>query len=107
MSEDLKEPAADEIQLATVLGALADPARLSLLRGLHEVGEAACGSLALLCGLDLSKSTVSHHMKVLREAGITSTRFVGTSRLISVRHDDMEQACPGLLDAVIGVHTHA
>ena len=107
MTEDLHEPAADEIELPTVLGALADPARLALLRGLHEVGEAACGTLAALCGLDLSKSTVSHHMKVLREAGITSTRFVGTSRLISVRHDDMERACPGLLDAVIGQHTHA
>src|SRR3954454_14802520 len=107
MSEDLHEPAADEIELATVLGALADPTRLALLRGLHEVGEAACGTLAAQCGLDLSKSTVSHHMKVMREAGITSTRFVGTSRLVSVRHDDMERACPGLLDAVIGQHTHA
>lgn len=107
MSEDLHQPEADEIELATVLGALADPARLALLRGLHQVGEAACGSLAVLSGLDLSKSTVSHHMKVLREAGITSTRIVGTSRLISVRHADMERACPGLLDAVIGAHVHA
>ncbi len=107
MHEDLNEPTAEQIELATVLGALADPARLALLRGLHEVGEAACGSLAALCGLDLSKSTVSHHMKVLREAGITSTRFVGTSRLISLRHEDMEAACPGLLHAVIGTHVHA
>jgi DNA-binding transcriptional ArsR family regulator len=107
MTEELHEPAADQIELASVLGALADPARLALLRGLHEVGEAACGTLAAQCGLDLSKSTVSHHMKVLREAGLTRTRLAGTSRFVSVRHDDMERACPGLLDAVIGEHTHA
>ncbi len=107
MHEELNEPTREEISLPTVLGALADPARLALLRGLHEVGEAACGSLAITSGLDLSKSTVSHHMKVLREAGITRTRFVGTSRLVSVRNEDMEAACPGLLDAVIGPHVHA
>jgi DNA-binding transcriptional ArsR family regulator len=106
MHEELHEPAREEIQLPTVLGALADPARLALLRGLHVVGEAACGELAIVSNLDLSKSTVSHHMKVLREAGLTKTRFVGTSRLVSVRHEDMEAACPGLLDAVIGQHTH-
>jgi DNA-binding transcriptional ArsR family regulator len=106
MHEDLSQPATEQIDLATVLGALADPARLAVLRRLHEVGEAPCGTLAIDANLGLSKSTVSHHLKVLREAGLTSTRFVGTSRLVSVRHDDMEQACPGLLDAVIGKHVH-
>ena len=107
MHEDWHEPEREEISLPTVLGALADPARLALLRTLHEVGSSNCGVLAALSGLDLSKSTVSHHLKVLREAGLTSTRFVGTSRLVSVREDDMELACPGLLAAVIGVHSHA
>src|ERR1700712_5428160 len=107
MSEEAFEPSVDEIQLPTVLGALADPARLAVLRRLHEGAEAACGPLAISPNLGLSKSTVSHHLKVLREAGLTSTRFVGTSRLVSVREDDMEIACPGLLAAVIGVHSHA
>ena len=47
MSEEVFEPAVEEIQLPTVLGALADPARLAVLRRLHEVGEAACGTLAI------------------------------------------------------------
>jgi hypothetical protein len=44
---------------------------------------------------------------VLREAGVTRTEFVGTSRRVSIRQDDLEAACPGLLHAVIGSHVHA
>ncbi len=107
MQEEWYEPTREEISLPTVLGALADPARLALLRALHEVGESNCGALATLSGLDLSKSTVSHHLKTLREAGITRTQFVGTGRRVSIRQEDMEAACPGLLHAVIGTHVHA
>ena len=105
--EEWHEPEVQEISLPTVLGALADPARLALLRTLHEVGESNCGALSSQSGLGLSKSTVSHHLRVMREAGLTRTRMEGTSRFVSIRHDDMESACPGLLDAVIGEHTHA
>jgi DNA-binding transcriptional ArsR family regulator len=107
MHDEWHEPAADEIALPTVLGALADPARLALLRALHEVGESSCGALSLQSRLGLSKSTVSHHLRVLREAGLTRTRMEGTSRFVSIREDDMNAACPGLLSAVIGEHTHA
>jgi DNA-binding transcriptional ArsR family regulator len=107
MQDEWHEPEREEISLPTVLGALADPARLALLRALHEVGESNCGALTALSGLDLSKSTVSHHLRVLREAGVTHTQFVGTSRRVSIRQDDLEVACPGLLHAVIGSHVHA
>lgn len=107
MHEEWHEPPAEEISLPTVLGALADPARLALLRALHEVGESNCGALSERSGLGLSKSTVSHHLRVLREAGLTRTRMEGTSKFVSIRQDDMESACPGLLNAVIGEHTHA
>ena len=107
MHEEWHEPAREEISLPTVLGALADPARLALLRAMHELGETPCGQLSIATGLGLSKSTVSHHLKVMREAGLTRTRFEGTSRFVALRQDDMEAACPGLLHAVIGTHVHA
>jgi DNA-binding transcriptional ArsR family regulator len=107
MHEEWHEPPAEDISLPTVLGALADPARLALLRALHEVGESSCGVLSERSGLGLSKSTVSHHLRVLREAGLTRTRMEGTSKFVSIRQADMESACPGLLNAVIGEHTHA
>ena len=107
MHDEWHEPAREEISLPVVLGALADPARLCLLRALHEVGESSCGQLSAQSGLCLSKSTVSHHLRVMREAGLTSTRMEGTSKFVSIRHADMESACPGLLHAVIGEHSHA
>jgi DNA-binding transcriptional ArsR family regulator len=107
MHDEWHEPEAEEIALPTVLGALADPARLALLKTLHEIGESPCGALSDRSGLGLSKSTVSHHLRVLREAGLTRTRVAGTSRVVSIREDDVNAACPGLLAAVIGQHTHA
>jgi DNA-binding transcriptional ArsR family regulator len=49
----------------------------------------------------VAKSTLSHHFKVLREAGITYTRANGTHRLMSLRKDDLEDRFPGLLTSVL------
>ena len=92
----LEMPARDEIQLVVVLEAVADPVRLEILGALaHD--ERACGSFPL----PVNDSTRSHHLKVLRDAGITKTRVVGTQRLVSLRRDDLDARFPGLLDAVL------
>jgi DNA-binding transcriptional ArsR family regulator len=100
--DDLPQPSRDELDLSTVLAALADPARLATVRYLAAVGEACCSSIQEASGLDCTKSTMSHHLKVLREAGVTRTRVDGVRRFVSLRHDDMDACYPGLLDAVIG-----
>jgi DNA-binding transcriptional ArsR family regulator len=92
------EPTVEEISLAAVMAALSDPARLEILRVLAAVGERTCGTF----DLGLSKATRSHHFKVLREAGLTHTRAVGTHRHVSLRRDDLEARFPGLLGAVLG-----
>jgi DNA-binding transcriptional ArsR family regulator len=51
--------------------------------------------------LGLSKATLSHHFRVLREAGLVRTRLDGRKRLLSLRADDLEARFPGLLDAVL------
>ena len=70
----VREPlsAADAEQLATVLKALADPARLRLLSMIaaHEGGEACVCDLTEPLGL--SQPTVSHHLKLLLDAGLVS-----------------------------------
>ena len=53
-------------------------------------------------GLPLSKSTVSHNFKVLREAGVLRSRDEGTRRYHTVRRDDLDAIFPGLLDSVLG-----
>jgi DNA-binding transcriptional ArsR family regulator len=96
------EPAPDRLDLPTVLAALADPGRLAIVRALAEQGEECCNRVAELAGLTVGKSTLSHHMKVLRESGVTHTRAQGTHRYVSLRREELDAAFPLLLDAIIG-----
>src|SRR5215207_4130521 len=93
----LLQPSSDEIALSAVMGALADPVRVAIVRTLAEQGETVCGTLEL----GVSKATRSHHFRVLRESGLTNTRVEGTRRHVSLRRDDLEARFPGLLDALL------
>lgn len=95
--EPLPHPAADEIELAAVLHALSDPMRLRIVAGLAAGAQRPCGSFEL----PVTKSTCTHHFKVLREAGVIRQRLEGTTRLNSLRRDDLEQRFPGLIDSVL------
>ena len=98
--QDMREPyhpARDEIALPAVFYALSDPLRLEIVCTLATTGEVPCGAV----DLDVPKSTLSHHLKVLREAGVTQTRAKGTRLLISLRREDLDARFPGLLDAVL------
>jgi DNA-binding transcriptional ArsR family regulator len=90
-------PARAELELSSVLHALSDPARLEIVRRLADGDEPSCGTF----DLGLSKATLSHHFKVLRESGVVRTRPEGRKRLLSLRTDDLEHRFPGLLDAVM------
>jgi DNA-binding transcriptional ArsR family regulator len=94
---ELEEPEPGTVPMTTVLAALADETRLSIVRELADGREQACGTFVL----GLSKATRSHHLKVLREAGLTRTRVTGTTRLVRLRRDDVDRDHPGLLDAVL------
>jgi DNA-binding transcriptional ArsR family regulator len=83
--------------LATVLHALSDPMRLRIVAALASGDELTCGGV----GLPVTKSTCSHHFKVLRDAGVISQRSQGTSRLNTLRREDLDAAFPGLLDSVL------
>ncbi|MGO3151812.1 MAG: helix-turn-helix domain-containing protein [Galactobacter sp.] len=48
-------------------------------------------------GLELSKSTRSHHFKVLREAGLVHQVDLGNRSEVSLRRSDVEARFPGLL----------
>lgn len=102
MNEELDQPTRAALDLSTILAALADPGRLATVRALGRAGEACCGQIPHESGLGFSKSTLSHHLRVLREAGITHTRVVGTRRLVSLRRADLDDRFPGLLDVILG-----
>ncbi|MEE2046537.1 metalloregulator ArsR/SmtB family transcription factor [Nocardiopsis tropica] len=94
----LEHPHAREIRVDAVLHALADPVRLRIVRDLADGHEdMACIAFAL----PVSKSTSTHHFRVLREAGIIRQYYEGTSRMSRLRTEDLETRMPGLLGAVL------
>ncbi|MFK0285233.1 ArsR/SmtB family transcription factor [Streptomyces sp. NPDC090499] len=98
MSEVI-EPAIETVTIDVVLSALADPIRLTFVRALDGIGDWACGSDVLkAAGVTIGKSTLSHHLKVLRSAGLIHTRVHGTRRLVTLRHDELKRRFPGLLE---------
>lgn len=96
MREPYHPPRA-ELELPAVLHALSDPARLTIVQQLGQGDEWYCGRF----DIDLSKATLSHHFRVLRECGVIQTRVDGRKRLLSLRATDLEERFPGLLDAVL------
>jgi DNA-binding transcriptional ArsR family regulator len=96
--EGLAHPDLQEIQLPAVLHALSDPMRLCIVGALAAGGERTCKSFQL----PVTKSTSTHHFRVLREAGVIRQRLEGTTKLSSLRRAELDQRFPGLLDAVLG-----
>ncbi|MFI9201355.1 ArsR/SmtB family transcription factor [Streptomyces sp. NPDC053048] len=94
----LPEPDLADVEVGDVLQALADPVRLQIVRLLDRSGEGSCSTLEL----PVKRSTVSHHLRTLREEGVVSTRVDGNSRFSRLRRDDLERRFPGLLDAILG-----
>jgi DNA-binding transcriptional ArsR family regulator len=94
----IHHPAKDELELPAVLHALSDPHRLQIVRVLAERdGALRCGGF----GLPVTKSTATHHFRVLREAGVIAQAEDGTARLNSLRRADLDERFPGLLDAIL------
>jgi len=94
----LHHPATEDLELPAVLHALSDPQRLRIVRGLSADPEPRpCGAF----DVNVSKSTCTHHFRVLREAGVIEQRALGAARLNSLRREDLDARFPGLLDAVL------
>ena len=96
-ADPLSHPARDDIELAAVLHALSDPMRLRIVAGLALEDKRACKSFKL----PVTKSTCTHHFRVLREAGVIRQRVEGTTRRNSLRREDLDARFPGLLDSVL------
>jgi DNA-binding transcriptional ArsR family regulator len=95
---DLEPPAREDLDLSAVLHALSDPQR----RGI--VAELAAGDTPRPCGSfapTITKSTRTHHFRVLREAGIVEQWKEGTSKMSRLRREDIDARFPGLLDSVL------
>lgn len=96
----LVHPEIEDVAVADVFAALADPIRLGILVALADVTEidkARCGNFTELA----SPSLLSYHFAKLREAGITRMRTEGTVRYLSLRREEFGARFPGLLESAI------
>jgi len=92
-----KHPNPEDLILERVLYALSDPVRLEIVRHLAGVTEASCGEL----DGGRPKSSMSHHFRVLRDAGLVHTRNVGTTHMNSLRSEMLDGRFPGLLASIL------
>jgi DNA-binding transcriptional ArsR family regulator len=99
MPRTLHHPAAGELELTAVLHALSDPVRLQIVRTLAggDCGALRCGAFAL----PVTKSTSTHHFRVLRESGVIEQRAEGTALVNRLRRDELDARFPGLLGSVL------
>jgi DNA-binding transcriptional ArsR family regulator len=89
-----------EVEIATVLHALADPVRLKIVRQLADCDDdcdLTCGELEL----PVTKSTGSHHLKVLAAAGVIAERAAGTRKYLRLRRAELDRRFPGLIESVL------
>ncbi|MEU9522786.1 helix-turn-helix transcriptional regulator [Streptomyces sp. NPDC048224] len=96
---ELEHPRAEELQVGTVLLALADANRRRVVAELAERPdeERLCASFDLPVG----KSSRTRHWRVLREAGLVYQRDAGNGLYMRLRKEDLDRRFPGLIQAVI------
>ncbi|MCY7276667.1 MAG: ArsR family transcriptional regulator [Phormidesmis sp. CAN_BIN44] len=76
---------------------MGDPVRLENVRRLADQEELHCEALRI----PIAKSTLSHHFKILRDAGVLHCRKEGTQHINSLRRQELDDRFPGLLDTVL------
>jgi len=98
-------PAIEDVDLSTVLAALADPMRRRVVLELAEAPgvERLCASFAL----PVAKSTRTHHWRVLREAGLVHQRDAGNGLYLRLRSEELGRRFPGLLEAIAALDERA
>lgn len=96
MSRQPQHPDLEDIGLAQLLSALGDPVRLEIIGVLADREEHQRADF----NVNVGASTLSHHSKTLREAGLTRHRIDGTRCFISLREDTFARFS-GVLDGIL------
>jgi len=94
---ELEQPSREALTIEAVLAALDHPVRLRVVRTLADGSEQTCRQILP----DMTKSSASHHWRVLREHGIVEQRREGRHLFMQLRRADLDSRFPGVLDAVV------
>jgi len=96
----LVHPDTAELDLLDVLRALSDPTRMTIVRTLRGEPERSCGTFPV----DVAPSTLTHHFRVLRDAGVIRQREDGNRRWTALRLEDLDARFPDLLETILEAH---
>ncbi|MDQ6937290.1 MAG: ArsR family transcriptional regulator [Actinomycetota bacterium] len=95
----LPHPDVADVGVTEVLFALSDDSRLDLVRRLAD-GPLTVAQCQAVEG-QVPKSTLSHHLRTLRQSGLVRNDPAGRQRTISLRRAEFDARFPGLLDSVL------
>ncbi|MEO7715268.1 MAG: metalloregulator ArsR/SmtB family transcription factor [Capsulimonas sp.] len=102
----LVHPDIEDVPLEVILHALADPIRVALFYEIvYQEGPKNCTMLVNVLDHPIPKSTLSQHMRILREAGLVRGERHGTQMHNTSRYDEVDARYPGLLLAIITAHS--
>ncbi|GGG12353.1 transcriptional regulator [Paenibacillus albidus] len=93
----LHHPQLADIHLCSVLQALSDPIRLQIVQDIAARGEQPCNNF----NVPVAKSTMTHHIRTLREAGVVQVRVQGTQHIVALRTEDLQARFPELLPVIL------
>lgn len=101
----LLHPSMQDVTVAGILHALADPIRVAIYARLAAAdGASCCSEFLQVSERSIPKSTLSQHFRALREAGLIRSERCGVEMRNVSRCGELEQRFPGLLPAIISAH---
>ncbi len=102
----LIHPAIEDVPLEAILHALADPVRVALFAEVvAQECSRSCTTLVGVLDKPIPKSTLSQHMRILREAGLIRGERHGVEMRNTSRCDEIDARYPGLILSIVTAHT--
>jgi DNA-binding transcriptional ArsR family regulator len=101
----LFHPPIEDVTVEGILHALSDPVRVAIFTDLAtSTCTYNCSNFLNVTEKKIPKSTLSHHFKALREAGLIRAERRGVEMHNTSRCSEIESRFPGLLAAIINAH---
>lgn len=101
----LFHPSIEDVAVEAILHALSDPVRVAIF--VDIVGSDCsqnCSAFLNVSNKTIPKSTLSHHFKALREAGLIRSERRGVEMYNTSRYGEVEGRFPGLIKAIVNAH---
>lgn len=101
----LFHPSIQDVTVEAILHALADPVRVAIFTDIVDSAcTHNCSNFQKICEKPIPKSTLSQHLKALREAGLIRGERRGVEMHNTSRCAEIDQRFPGLIAAIVSAH---